>query len=91
MIDGKYKQLFLGVLEKDHETRELLMAPYNEWLDEREAEGVEKDVKSVATRVQRCKDQMATMVCNMFHLSFSQLIHVISRPKVGPIWRILRL
>jgi hypothetical protein len=52
MIDGKYKQLFLGVLEKDHETRELLMAPYNEWLDEREAEGVEKDVKSVATRVQ---------------------------------------
>lgn len=85
MIDGKYKQLFLGVLEKDHETRELLMAPYNEWLDEREASGVEKDVKSVATRVQRCKDQMVTMVCNMFHPSSGQLIYVISRPKVGRI------
>ncbi|KAJ8582894.1 hypothetical protein M405DRAFT_867481 [Rhizopogon salebrosus TDB-379] len=53
--------MFLGVLEKDHETRERLMAPYNEWLDEREEGSAGKDVKSVATRVQRCKDQMATM------------------------------
>lgn len=83
--------MFQDVGEKDHETRELLMAPFNEWLDEHEADICEKDMKSVATRVQRCKDQMATMVCNMFHLSFGQLIYVISRLKVGPIWRILRL
>jgi hypothetical protein len=76
MIDGKYRKMFLGVLEKDHEMRERLMAPYNEWLDEREEGSAGKDVKSVATRVQRCKDQMATMVCNMFNLSYSELIYV---------------
>ena len=74
MIDGKYRELFKGVREKDHETRKLLMAPYNEWLDEREGDVIEKDVKSVASRVQRCKDQMATMVCNMFVIAFIQLI-----------------
>ena len=73
MIDCKYKEMFFGVLEKDHETRERLMAPYNEWLDEREEGTAGKDVKSVATRVQRCKDQMASMVCNMFNLSYSEL------------------
>ena len=74
MIDGKYRELFKGVHEKDHEMRELLMAPYNEWLDEREGDVIEKDVKSVASHVQRCKDQMATMVCNMFVIAFIQLI-----------------
>ncbi|OAX35802.1 hypothetical protein K503DRAFT_802529 [Rhizopogon vinicolor AM-OR11-026] len=61
IINMKYKELFMGVLEKDHETRDLLMAPYNEWLDEHETVGLEKDVKSIAIRVQRCKDQMASM------------------------------
>jgi hypothetical protein len=76
MIDGKYREMFFGVLEKDHETRERLMAPYNEWLDECEEGSAGKDVKSVATRVQRCKDQMASMVCNTFNLSYSELIYV---------------
>jgi hypothetical protein len=63
MINASYKALFADISEKDCEAREQLMAPYNEWLDEREEDGVEKDVKSVATRVQRCKDQLASMVC----------------------------
>jgi hypothetical protein len=62
LIDASYKELFKGIAEKDVETREQLMAPYNQWLDEREAGGGDKDVKSVATRIQRCKDQMASMV-----------------------------
>jgi hypothetical protein len=92
MIDGKYRKMFFGVVEKDHETCGQLMAPYNEWLDEREEGSAGKDVKSVATGMQQYKDQMATMVCNTFNLSYSELIYVFfSRPKVGPIWRILRL
>ena len=52
LIDASYKELFKGIAEKDVETREQLMAPYNQWLDEREAGGGDKDVKSVATRIQ---------------------------------------
>jgi hypothetical protein len=87
----KYKELFVGVPEKDHEARDLLMAPYNEWLDEHETVGLEKDVKSVAVRVQQCKDQMASMVRNMVNLAYIQLFIFPSRLKVGQIWRILRL
>jgi predicted transcriptional regulator YheO len=63
MIDDSYKALFIGIADKDHEAREQLMAPYNEWLDGHEEGSIEKDIKSIATRIQRCKDQMVTMVC----------------------------
>ncbi|OAX33606.1 hypothetical protein K503DRAFT_804238 [Rhizopogon vinicolor AM-OR11-026] len=33
LIDDSYKELFKGIGEKDVETREQLMAPYNQWLD----------------------------------------------------------
>jgi hypothetical protein len=63
MINASYKELFASISEKDYEAREQLMAPYNEWLDGREEDGIEKDVKSIAARVQRCKDQLASVVC----------------------------
>jgi hypothetical protein len=63
IIDASYRELFKGVAEKDVETRKQLMAPYNRWLDEHEGGGGDKDIKSVATHIQRCKDQMASMVC----------------------------
>ncbi|KAG1904965.1 uncharacterized protein F5891DRAFT_976545 [Suillus fuscotomentosus] len=61
IIDISYRELFKGVAEKDVETRKQLMVPYNWWLDEHEEGGGDKDIKSVATRIQWCKDQMASM------------------------------